>query len=115
MNLKSLFILWGRKNERFKNTGKQRFSSFFELVQRKAAETGEIFYGFCGEGNEFYLETMEGEELSGWLIPMEKSEFFEKEWRQSKSLDDLEQWMDYYTWVLWKNHEGRIEIEFKQF
>lgn len=91
------------------------FLRFFELVQRKAAETGEIFYGFCGEGNEFYLETMEGEELSGWLIPMAKSEIFEKEWRESKNIDDLEQWMDYYTWVLWKNHEGRIEIEFKQF
>lgn len=93
------------ENERIKNARKQK----------KAEEAGGIFWGFCGEGNEFFLEDMEGEELSGWLIPIEKSNIFEEEWKKSKSIDDLERWMDYYTWVLWKNNDGNIKIEFRKY
>lgn len=92
-----------------------KFIRFFELIQRKAEEAGGIFFGFCGEGNEFFLEDMEGEELSGWLIPIEKSNIFEEEWKKSKSIDDLERWMDFYTWVLWENNNGSIKVIFKKF
>ena len=50
---------------------------------------------------------MEGENISGWLIPFEQADKFEKEYL--KGYGDLEDWEEYFCWIEWEN-ENNPEI-----
>lgn len=57
----------------------KKFEHFFQLVRNKAQKQHCIFFVDCGEGQEFVCEDMEGEDLSGWLIPDEDADRFQIE------------------------------------
>lgn len=86
-----------------------KFISFFELVQKKAAEKGSVFFLDSGDGNEFETETMEGENLQGWLIPLSKVDEFERIWKEHAEDDDF---VEFFCWAEWVEVKGEIEIRF---
>ncbi len=82
----------------------EKFERFFELVQKEALKQGKVFFLDSGEGHDFDNGFMEGENISGWLIPTEKADEFEKEYM--KIHDDPEGWYDYFCWAEWENEEN---------
>ena len=80
----------------------KKFENFFAIVQKTATEQGCIFFLDAGEGRDFENNTMEGEDLSGWLIPKEKSQEFEPLWMKNNVDDD---WSDMFGYAIWSNPE----------
>ena len=75
----------------------QKFNKFFELVQREACKKGKVFFCDCGQGDVFENDTIECEDLCGWLIPQEKVNEFEKLFL--KDSDDQHKFDDFYCSV----------------
>jgi len=72
--------------------------NFVKLVQKFADKENSIYFIETSEGKEFVNEEMEGEDLSGWLIPKELSEEFNKEYLA----DDIsDKWDIYYRFAEW--------------
>ena len=92
-----------------------KFNRFFQLIQDEAAKTGAVFFAFAGEGRDIILPNLEGEDLSGWLIPADKADEFEKEWKTDNSLNHLEKWSDYFMWAEWSEQNGAISIQFNSY
>lgn len=90
----------------------EKFNKFWNLVQHTANKQGKIFFCDCGEGREFFREDMEGEDLRGWLIPLDKSNEFEPEWLKNNV---SEEWIDSLCWAEWKATDNMITVEFKTY
>ena len=86
-----------------------KFERFFSIVQNEAKRRGAVFFADSGEGKEFSNELMEGENLSGWLIPFEKADDFERIFKKDGNTDN---WDDYYCFAIWEN-EKNPTIKFK--
>lgn len=89
-----------------------KFEVFWELVQETAKKQGKVFFADCGEGNDFKIEEMEGEDFCGWLIPIEEVEVFEPDWKADKVRDT---WTEKMVWMEWKNVNENIIIEFNKY
>ena len=90
-----------------------RFKAFHSLIQEKANEQDMVWFLEAGEGHEFESETMEGEDLSGWLIPKEQAAIFEREWLKNEGTEGLEKWIRFFKWVEWKmDADGNVTVEF---
>ena len=87
-----------------------KFECFFELVQETAKKQGCVFFADCGEGREFATETMEGEDLSGWLIPIRFADRFEQHFLKDE-ID--EEWTDFVTFAIWHKTLAGIIIKFQ--
>ena len=83
----------------------EKFERFFALVEKKAEKKDAVFFLDSGEGHDFENDNMEGENLSGWLIPNEKVKEFEAAYIDRANLSE---WIDYYAWVSWENKENKI-------
>ena len=90
----------------------EKFNRYWEIVQSKAASLGMIFFADCGEGREFYLKDMEGEDIRGWLIPLDKAEEFQREWEKYNESD---QWIDSIFWAEWTINDGAVSVEFNTY
>lgn len=86
-----------------------KFNKFWDIVSSQALKNNKIFFLECGEGREFETEGMEGEDLRGWLIPIDKADEFEKEWLKDNVSD---KWLDFIIWAEWRNKNGHISVEF---
>jgi len=53
-----------------------RFERYFSIVQASAQKMNCVFFLDAGDGQEFETELLEGEDLMGWLIPMERVSAF---------------------------------------
>lgn len=91
----------------------ERFERFFSVIQQAAQEKHAVFFLFAGEGRTFTTSNMEGEDLSGWLIPDEKATEFEHQWQQNNSLAALQEWVDYFVWVVWSFESGTLLVQFE--
>lgn len=89
-----------------------KFLRFWEMVQKKAASKGMIYFADCGEGNDFETDEMEGEDFCGWLIPLDKEKDFEPDWINQSVSDE---WLDNMMWLEWKIDDGNVSIEFKNY
>lgn len=85
-----------------------KFVKFFAIVQDAAEQKDCVFFLHAGDGRDFETETLEGEDLMGWLIPKEKVPDFEKEWNKDDVSDD---WSDFFVWAIWENADNP-EIKF---
>ncbi len=90
----------------------KRFNKYLDIVQDTAKAFGKQFFLDCGEGREFFLEDIEGEDLRGWLIPISDVDSFKKEW-DIKNVSD--KWIDNMIWAEWKNDNGIITVEFNNY
>ncbi len=72
---------------------KNSWSLFKERLPKQIVS----FFLDCGEGRGFEAETMEGEDLFGWLIPSHLVEKFEKQFNADKV--DSTQWAAFVVFV----------------
>lgn len=86
-----------------------KFRAYMELVQNKASEKDCVFFMESGDGNDFETDSMEGENLQGWLIPFDKADVFEEVWKNKKEDDE---YVDFFCWVEWFERKGEIDIKF---
>jgi hypothetical protein len=87
----------------------QKFRHYFSIVQDAAAKKNSVFFLDAGDGREFETDSMEGEDLMGWLIPKEKVPEFEAIWEKGDVSDD---WSEYFGFAVWKKDADLI-IEFQ--
>ena len=79
-----------------------KFVKYFEIVQATAQSQGCVYFLDSGDGRDFENEEYEGEDLMGWLIPVDIVSSFEKEWN---NFDVSDSWSGFYTWAIWDNPE----------
>lgn len=84
--------------------------AFFKLVQEAAKKQGCRFFMDAGEGREIQNDRIDGEDLSGWLIPFNKTDLFEPNWGKNTISDE---WGEFFTFAIWEEHNGDITIKFK--
>lgn len=99
-------------SESKKQEKEDKFDKFWDIVQNTAEQQGKKFFMECGEGREFFLEDMEGEDLRGWLVPLEQIGEFEPEWTENRVSD---KWLENIFWAEWKNTDGIITVEFNTY
>lgn len=79
-----------------------KFEKYFAIVQEAAKKKDCVFFLDAGDGRDFNTDTLEGEDLMGWLVPKDKVTEFVKEWESGNVSDD---WSDFYKWAIWDNPE----------
>lgn len=91
------------------------FIKYMHAVQDAAAEQGMAFFVEAGDGNEFELDDIEGEDLSGWLVPLEKAEEFQELcWAGDfKACNAFEGAVSCFA--EWEIEESGLSIEFKTY
>lgn len=73
---------------------------------------GENIFLDCGEENCFEDDNIECENLTGWLIDIDKSNEFEVIFKSFSNIDDV--WNDYLAFVAWhKNDDNNISVTFE--
>ena len=87
-----------------------KFMRFWEMIQNKASEMNCTFFLDCGEGNDYSDDTIECENLTGWLIPNEKRDEFEAVFLSNDSIDD--KWAEFLSLVKWEHNNNSIRILF---
>ena len=83
-----------------------KFLNFWSIVQKEAEKMGGVFFLDCGEGNIYESDSIECEDLVGWLIPNDKTKEFEKLFLWQKNLDE---WSSFLSSVTWEN-KGKISV-----
>lgn len=89
-----------------------KFERFFAIVQSEAKKNGNIFFLDCGEGRDFTTSDMEGEDLSGWLIPEKDEEEFTPLFESGNIPAD---WDEMFVFCIWEKRDGEIAVEFKKY
>lgn len=102
--LREVLIMQGLRTQESK-----KFDKFWNLVQETAGKDEKVFFADCGEGHDFETADMEGEDFCGWLIPIEKVNEFETDWKKQNVSDE---WSDNMVWLEWKNDNGIISVKF---
>ena len=89
----------------------EKFKKFFNTIQDKAREQNKVFFAESGEGHDFETYTMEGENLSGWLIPLDEADEFEQAFI-NRSIDDAK-WDKFIAFAEWRWDNNKLIIDFK--
>ena len=86
-----------------------KFERFFAVVQQSAKDRGGVFFLDSGDGRDFISDDMEGEDLTGWLIPANKADEFESIWKRNEAIS--EDWDEFFVFAEWEN-AGGVKIQF---
>lgn len=87
-----------------------KFNKFFELIQQEAKKVNCVFFADAGDGNDFEDQSMEGEDMMGWLVPNDRVNEFEPLWKEDKVDNN---WTDLFKWAIWSKNNGNLQISFK--
>lgn len=92
-----------------------KWDNFWSFVQSTAQKQNKKFFLDCGEGRSFETDEFEGEDVSGWLIPLEQVPVFEAEWRNKdkKPVDD--RWNEFITFAIWSMERESLSVSFETF
>lgn len=71
------------------------FMRFMKIVQNAASEKHCVFFLDAALGDEITLEDIEGDNCTGWLIPNDKVELFDRFFKSG--LIDSSKWDRYYV------------------
>ena len=94
----------------------EKFNRFWAAIQDQAAREGCVFFGFAGEGRDFETDAMEGEDFSGWLIPVKEADAFEQNWLDNDpDLCEMDTNDGRFTFAVWVENGRSISIDFKDF
>ena len=87
------------------------FENFFTIVQNTAKKQENVF--FCDDclGDEFTLGNLEGDCMTGWLIPLDEAERFEKVYLANKINSKI--WDNKYVLARWHINNGIVSITFE--
>ena len=88
----------------------KKFVKYFEIVQATAQSKGCVYFLDTGDGRDFENEECEGEDLMGWLIPVDLVSAFEKEWNNFNVSDN---WSEYYCWAIWNKQNSVLMVNFE--
>jgi hypothetical protein len=88
-----------------------RFVKFFNVIQKKANQIGCIFFADSGEGRDVIMDEMDGEDVSGWLIPFADADAFEKQWLIGNDFIADRFWVS-FTFARWEITPNGLEINF---
>ena len=93
-----------------RTTENEKTIKFFQIVQSAAAELNAVFFAYAAEDRIMETEELSGSDISGWLIPQDKADEFEKKFM---AYDDLEEWAEeFFLFAKWELVEGEIIINF---
>lgn len=87
-----------------------KFNAYFARIQVETAKMNAVFFADAGDGNDFETLDWEGENMMGWLIPIERVAEFEPLWAQS-TFDDS--WFAFFGWAVWYSNGNSIGIRFE--
>ena len=87
------------------------FERFFAIVQKEARSRNCVFFADAGDGIDVLLPGIEGEDMSGWLIPNNRADEFESQW-ETQTSSELDEWDDFFTFAEWKLEQGNLTITF---
>ena len=90
----------------------EKFKRFFAFVRSAALAYEAVFFVDCGEGHELLTKTLDGEDLSGWLIPQREADRFQSEFDSGNVSD---QWDEFMRIAVWSQTNDGIQIRFKSF
>ena len=76
----------------------EKIIKYFSIVQSYAYTLGKVFFLDSGEGYEIITDELDGENISGWLVPLKKSSEFETLWK-NRDEDATEDWDKYYCFA----------------
>lgn len=85
----------------------KKFENFFAFVQEKAWGKASVFFLECGEGRDFEDGDMEGEDMSGWLVPEDQAEQFQKDWEKGEEMDKWDKFFRFAKWSM-----DPLDVEF---
>ena len=86
----------------------KKFDEFFSLVQEEAKKRNSVFFCDCGQGDVFENDSIECEDLCGWLIPNNKVDEFEPHFiKNSEKQHDFD---DFYCFVDFKVEGDSVKI-----
>lgn len=89
----------------------EKFDRFWRLVERSAEDQYCKFYMDSGEGREIVTDELDGEDLSGWLIPVQLVAAFRDDWSIGEA--NREKWSPYYKFARWYKTGEAITIHFE--
>ena len=95
-----------------RTTEDARFIPFFTAIQKEAGKSSSVFFLDCGEGHSFFGERIICTDCSGWLIPMEMAEEFNKQFSAFEEIE--EKWDEFSAWVSWSGNCDNPEIYIKK-
>lgn len=87
-----------------------KFVNFLKIIQNEAHKSNNTFFFDTQESVESLIGDYECSELSGWLVPNEKAEAFQREYE--KFNDDMLK--GDYVWVSWKHIDDSISVFFEK-
>jgi hypothetical protein len=85
----------------------EKFENFFTMVQSTMYKSNCVFFLDTGNGNEFETEFMEGEELVGWVIPINMADEFEAKFMAEECLDE---YCCHYYHIDWGANPRHLKI-----
>lgn len=88
-----------------------RFLPFFDAIQKEASKSSSVFFLDCGEGHSVFGDKIICTDCSGWLIPNEKVDEFNKSFAVFGDID--EKWDEFVAWVTWSGECGDPSIDIK--
>lgn len=93
-----------------------KFLEYWKRVQEAAEMEGAVFFLESGDGRDFCRDDIEGEDLGGWLVPIEHADEFELLW-QNDAHKDYEETFPHaeYAFAEWEDVDGEIIIEFHKY
>lgn len=95
-----------------------RENNFINLINIEAQKRGATFFVNCGEGREIITDKLDGEDISGWLIPNDKKQDFEAELARVAQGSVLaavidEKWDEWFCTAVWKSDHDKVTIDFE--
>lgn len=93
----------------------EAFNRYWDLIQRAAAKENCIFFGYAGEGRDFFDGDIEGEDFGGWLVPKDNADEFEKKWKEDKEAMFENTFGAKFSFAIWKKDGKNIDIFFDDF
>lgn len=93
-----------------------KFLKYWKRVQETAKTKGFVFFLESGDGRDFYRDDIEGEDLGGWLVPIEYADEFELLW-QNDTHKDYEETLPHveYAFAEWEEIDGEIIVSFNKY
>lgn len=93
-----------------------KFLRYWKQVQEAAKTDGFVFFLESGEGRDFCRDDIEGEDLGGWMVPIEYADEFEPLW-QNDAHKDYEATLPYakYAFAEWEEIDGEINVSFNKY
>jgi hypothetical protein len=92
----------------------EKFMRFFDIVQAEARKQNRVFFVDSGEGNEVITDTIDCEDLSGWLLPPEDIAEFEPQWVGGSWVPIDEKFHESFRFARWSmSDDGEVKVWFE--